>query len=380
MAKAKALLAEAGYPDGFKVTLRALADAPFMSAATAIQATLKQAGIDAEIISGSGEQIYGAMRERNFELLVGRGGGGQLPHPDSNLRALVYNPDNSDEAKLTNFQGWRTSFFDPELNTAIDAALVEADPAKQKADYEAIQEQIADGGAVDPALLRGARLGRLPRRPAGLRAEPVVGHRPRRHHQGALTLPGAPVGRARPRLRGDDAMRVTSAGLLAFARQAGTILVTLLGLLVLTFAIGRLMPVDPVRAIVGEEADPATYQQVYQELGMDKPVYVQFATLCRRQVLRGDFGTSLRTGQPVAEDIASVMPATIELATFAILLGAGLGIPLGVWAAVRKNRPTDHIVRVVTLLGHSMPIFWTGMIGLIVFYAWLGWVGGGGRV
>ena len=96
----------------------------------------------------------------------------------------------------------------------------------------------------------------------------------------------------------------------------GTILVTLLGLLVLTFAIGRLMPVDPVRAIVGEEADPATYQQVYQELGMDQPVYVQFARYLG-DMLRGDFGTSLRTGQPVAEDIASVMPATIELATFA---------------------------------------------------------------
>ena len=174
-------------------------------------------------------------------------------------------------------------------------------------------------------------------------------------------------------------MRLTYGGLAAFARQAGTILVTLIGLLVLTFAIGRLMPVDPVRAIVGEEADPATYQQVYEELGMDKPVYVQFARYLA-DTLRGDFGTSLRTGQPVAEDIASVMPATIELATFAILLGAGLGIPLGVWAAVRKNRPTDHVVRVVTLLGHPMPIFWTGMIGLIVFYAWLDWVGGGGRV
>jgi peptide/nickel transport system permease protein len=174
-------------------------------------------------------------------------------------------------------------------------------------------------------------------------------------------------------------MRLTSTGLTAFARQAGTIVVTLIGLLVLTFAIGRLMPVDPVRAIVGEEADPATYQQVYEELGMDQPVYVQFARYLG-DTLRGDFGTSLRTGQPVAEDIMSVMPATIELATFAILLGAGLGIPLGVWAAVRKNRPTDHIVRVVTLLGHSMPIFWTGMIGLIVFYAWLDWVGGGGRV
>jgi peptide/nickel transport system substrate-binding protein len=142
--KAKALLAEAGYPDGFEVTLRALADAPFMSAATAIQATLAQAGIEAEIISGSGEQIYGAMRERNFELLVGRGGGGQLPHPDSNLRAMVYNPDNSDEAKLTNFQGWRTSFFDPELNAQIEAALVETDPAKQEAMYQGIQERVEE--------------------------------------------------------------------------------------------------------------------------------------------------------------------------------------------------------------------------------------------
>lgn len=174
-------------------------------------------------------------------------------------------------------------------------------------------------------------------------------------------------------------MRLTTSGLLAFARQAGTILVTLIGLLVLTFAIGRLMPVDPVRAIVGEEADPATYQQVYEQLGMDKPIHVQFVTYLG-DVVRGDFGTSLRTGQPVVEDIRAVMPATIELATFAILFGAGLGIPLGVWAAVRKNRPTDHLVRVVTLLGHSMPIFWTGMIGLIVFYGWLGWVGGGGRV
>jgi peptide/nickel transport system permease protein len=165
----------------------------------------------------------------------------------------------------------------------------------------------------------------------------------------------------------------------AFARHAGTILVTLIGLLILTFAIGRIMPVDPVRAIVGEEADQATYQQVYQELGLDRPVHVQFGRYLA-DIATGEFGTSLRTGRPVAEDIRQVMPATIELATLAILLGAGFGIPLGVLAAVRKNRPTDHIVRVVTLLGHSMPIFWIGMIGLIVFYAMLGWVGGGGRV
>lgn len=139
--RARALLAEAGYADGMQVTLRALAEPPFLNIATAIQGTLAQAGIEAEIITGSGDQIYGAMRERNFELIVGRGGGGQHPHPDSNLRASVYNPDNSDEAALTNFQGWRTSFYDEELNAMIDAALLIADPAEQTAAYEAIQER-----------------------------------------------------------------------------------------------------------------------------------------------------------------------------------------------------------------------------------------------
>ncbi len=137
--KAKALLAEAGYPDGFKTTLRVLSEDPFMKAATAIQNTLAQAGIEAELITGSGDQIYGAMRERNFELLVGRGGGGQQPHPDSNLRALAYNPDNSDEAKLTNYQGWRTSYFDEKLNGMIEGALLEQDPAAQAKAYEEIQ-------------------------------------------------------------------------------------------------------------------------------------------------------------------------------------------------------------------------------------------------
>jgi peptide/nickel transport system substrate-binding protein len=142
--RAKELLAEAGYPDGFSTTLRALSDAPFLNLATAIQGTLAQAGIDAEIITGNGDQIYGAMRERNFELIVGRGGGGQLPHPDSNMRALVYNPDNSAEAGLTNFQGWRTSFFDEELNTLIETALLEGNPEAQEQMYGDIQERFEE--------------------------------------------------------------------------------------------------------------------------------------------------------------------------------------------------------------------------------------------
>lgn len=163
------------------------------------------------------------------------------------------------------------------------------------------------------------------------------------------------------------------------AGQIGSILVTLLGLLVLTFIIGRMMPADPVRAIVGEDATRETYEQVFRSLGLDRPLWQQFAYYLG-DVLTGDFGTSIRTGQPVIEDILHVMPATIELATFAILLGAGLGVPMGVFAAVNKDRWPDHVVRVLSLFGHSMPIFWTGMITLIIFYAKLGWVGGSGRM
>ncbi len=163
------------------------------------------------------------------------------------------------------------------------------------------------------------------------------------------------------------------------AGQLGSIAVTLLGLLMLTFFIGRLMPADPVRAIVGEDATRETYEQVYQSLGLDRPLYEQFV-LYLGDVLTGDFGTSIRTGQPVIDDILHVMPATIELATFAILIGATLGVSMGVLAAVNKDRWPDHVVRVFSLFGHSMPIFWTGMIALIVFYAHLGLVGGSGRM
>ncbi|MBB3948488.1 peptide/nickel transport system permease protein [Rhizobium skierniewicense] len=161
--------------------------------------------------------------------------------------------------------------------------------------------------------------------------------------------------------------------------QLFTVAVTLFGLLVLTFVIGRMMPSDPVRAIVGEDATRETYEMVYRQLGLDRPLWEQFFFYLR-DVLSGNFGVSIRTGQPVINDILHVLPATIELATLAILIGATLGVTLGVLAAVNKDRWPDHVVRVFSLMGHSMPIFWTGMIGLLVFYAALGWVGGSGRM
>ena len=148
--KAKALLAEGGFPDGMDITLRALSDDPFLNLATALQGSLAKGGIRAQVVTGSGDQIYGAMRERNFEMIVGRGGGGQLPDPDSNMRALIYNPDNSDEARLTNFQGWRTSFMDDQLNSLIDAGASEVDTEARRQIYADIQNRIDE---VVPPLL-----------------------------------------------------------------------------------------------------------------------------------------------------------------------------------------------------------------------------------
>lgn len=155
--------------------------------------------------------------------------------------------------------------------------------------------------------------------------------------------------------------------------------VTLFMLVMLTFVIGRMLPTDPVLAVVGADADHATYLKVQMELGLDKPVIEQF-WIFLKQLASGNFGKTLLTGRPVTEDIARVLPATVELATVTILLGAGIGVPLGIFAAVNRGKLADHIVRVISLLGHSTPIFWLGMVGLIIFYAKLDWVGGSGRV
>ena len=158
-----------------------------------------------------------------------------------------------------------------------------------------------------------------------------------------------------------------------------SIVVTLVGLMLLTFAMGRLLPADPVLAVTGSEVDKATYDRVYQELGLDQPVWQQFLSYVGR-VATGDMGRSLTTGQPVSADLMAVFPATIELALVAILCGTLLGVPLGVVAAVNRGKPIDLVARVIGLAGHSVPIFWLGLIALILFYAKLQWVAASGRI
>jgi peptide/nickel transport system permease protein len=167
--------------------------------------------------------------------------------------------------------------------------------------------------------------------------------------------------------------------LLPLLRGLAGIALSLLGLLVLTFVIGRVMPLDPVLAIVGPDADRSTYEQVYRQLGLDQPLAVQFGRYVW-DLAQGDLGQALLTGNAVSDDLKRVLPATVELATLAMLMGVLLGVPLGVMAATHHGRWPDHLARVLGLLGHSTPVFWFGMMGLLVFYAWLGWAGGIGRI
>lgn len=165
----------------------------------------------------------------------------------------------------------------------------------------------------------------------------------------------------------------------ALARLAGSLALTLLGLLAITFFIGRVVPIDPVLAAVGDRASAAAYEQARIELGLDLPLWQQFLNYVWA-VLHGDLGESVLTAQPVLSDIARVFPATLELATLAIILGTLFGIPLGVIAAVHQGRWPDQLVRVVGLIGYSVPVFWLGLMGLLLFYARLDWVGGPGRL
>ncbi len=164
----------------------------------------------------------------------------------------------------------------------------------------------------------------------------------------------------------------------SLAATLSSVLLTLFGLTVLTFLIGRVMPVDPVIAAVGDNAPEDVILRVRAEMGLDQPIPVQFLHYLS-QLAHGDFGMSVLTKNPVAQDIVRFFPATFELATAALLLALLIGVPLGVWAAVRQGSFTDQAIRVVCLAGHSVPVFMLSLISLLIFYSWLDIAPGPGR-
>jgi ABC-type dipeptide/oligopeptide/nickel transport system permease component len=149
----------------------------------------------------------------------------------------------------------------------------------------------------------------------------------------------------------------------------------LLGASFLVFASVRFVPGDPAIAIAGELATPELVARVREEMGLDKPLLVQYGIYLER-TLQGDFGRSVRSSLPVAEEISNRLPKTIQLAVLSLLVASAIGIPLGVLSAMRANTWVDGGSMIVALLGVSMPIFWLGLMLMILFSValprWLG--------
>jgi peptide/nickel transport system permease protein len=155
----------------------------------------------------------------------------------------------------------------------------------------------------------------------------------------------------------------------------------MVGMTLISFIVSHTLPADPVGANLGQRSmeDPAIVAAFRAQWGLDRPVPEQYLTYVRN-LLQGNLGVSIRTHMPVADDLSRYLPASAELAIIATLVGTLNGIPFGVISAVRRNQWIDHLVRGVSLIGVSSPVFWLGLIALYIFYFRLGWLPGPGRL
>ncbi|MGH3004735.1 MAG: ABC transporter permease [Gaiellaceae bacterium] len=155
------------------------------------------------------------------------------------------------------------------------------------------------------------------------------------------------------------------------ARRLAISALTFVGVVVAVFIIVRLVPGDPAAVRAGPYAGPEEIAQVRRDLGLDRPMPAQF-----RDFVVGtftlDLGTSIRTGAPVNEELGARLPATLELALFSLIVAVVVGVTLGVLAAVRQGTAVDGAVRGVIVLGTAMPVFWLGVLLILVFYSTLG--------
>lgn len=141
---------------------------------------------------------------------------------------------------------------------------------------------------------------------------------------------------------------------------------TLIAVLTAVFVIVRIIPGDPALTVLGDQATPAALAALRTKLGIDKPLHLQYFDFMAA-ALQGDLGRSLVSGRPVLQEVTAVLPHTLDLTISSLLLGSALGIPLGIWAALRRNRLADYVIRVVSLVGLSFPVFVSGIFLLLVF-------------
>src|SRR4051812_1920714 len=163
------------------------------------------------------------------------------------------------------------------------------------------------------------------------------------------------------------------------ARRLALAVVVLAIVSVGTFAMAHAVPGSPLDVLIGERqaGDPAMRAAVAHKWGLDKPLPVQFAYYVKN-LFHGDLGTSVSTRRPVMTDLRQYVPGTMELAIFSMIYSVGVGIPLGIIAAIRYNRWPDHLSRFIALIGTSVPVFWLGLLALYVFFYRLQWLPGPG--
>lgn len=165
----------------------------------------------------------------------------------------------------------------------------------------------------------------------------------------------------------------------SIVRRLGSLVLVVVGVTVVTFVISRVVPGDPAVLLAGPRATPQDIVQLKSELGLDRPLPQQYLTYMG-DLMQGDLGRSIMTREPVAAEILTYLPATLELMVTALILSLTIGVPLGVLAAVNKDGPVDQAARVFAVAGISVPAFWLGLMMLMLFYNQLDWLPGAGRL
>jgi peptide/nickel transport system permease protein len=157
--------------------------------------------------------------------------------------------------------------------------------------------------------------------------------------------------------------------------------VAAIGVTLISFVISHAVPSDPVVANLGQQASqrPEIVAAYRARWGLDQPLYVQYLSFVGN-LAHGELGTSLNTRRPISQDVRQFLPATLELSTVAILFALVLGLPLGILSAIYRDGPLDHLARLVSLVGVSIPIFWLAAVSLVIFYAALQIAVGPGRL
>src|SRR5436309_2681525 len=153
------------------------------------------------------------------------------------------------------------------------------------------------------------------------------------------------------------------------------------GVTLISFVISHAVPSDPIVSNLGQQASqrPEIVAAFRAKWGLDRPLYEQYLTFVGN-LTHGDLGTSINTRRPIATDVSQFLPATVELSTVSIFFALLVGLPLGVLAAIYRDGPIDHVARVVSLVGVSIPIFWLAAVSLVFFYAFLQIAVGPGRL